>query len=110
MKKNIIRGVTIAIIGIIAFWVGGFFLIIHGSEWSEVEKTILDNEQVHLITGGNIKNVRPHIWGFQYRFGGGRGYANFHAEVDAVGGTHKFVFELERIHGQWILINLREKN
>jgi len=106
MRLSLLRGLIIAAVIILLFWMGGFALLKYGSDWPEIEATIRRDPRIVEMGGVEIYSISPKFWGYRYGFSGPEGHAKFMAEIVAKTRRLSVEVSLTRSDGRWSLMDV----
>ena len=107
IRKNYFAIAGIVLVVIAFAWVLGFSVFIRSEDWLEIEKVVIESEELIGVVG-EISSVNARLWGFSYRFVGSS-WAEAVVNVDVIGDNSAGNYRLELLKrdGVWYISKIR---
>jgi hypothetical protein len=100
-------GIAISLVGFLAFWLGGFQVLIRSADWEQLRYMIERYPELQAKFGAPPYQVKPSIWGYSYSYVEQSSSITVNVEIAANGRQSTYKVKATRAGEKWTVDELK---
>jgi hypothetical protein len=102
-QQLILRGAFMTVVGLFAFWLGGFYLFKYSDDFAEIKELMVSNKEMKAFNASPVLSIEPVFGLYRYSFRSNSGIAVFVARVQTEQAIQKVKVEARKQSGKWAI-------